>query len=201
MQNAKNRLHNLLKELGYWENCVDFDSRTIQRADTNHTETEATLTLADGRKIRARGVATKRRDAEIAAAAEIIETIQRNHRDLLIDWPSVRIEAQAGDGLIKLCGYLSNQTSSAEEKSRWLQRMETDSHMVTLFNRLQADRHPTFTLFGTNLGNKRKATFIEAMIWRQFGPVILAEGATDAFDRIARFLEHPGKAGRYLEEV
>ncbi|MEZ4888593.1 MAG: hypothetical protein R3E32_27965 [Chitinophagales bacterium] len=185
MYNAKNQLHELVKELGYFEDCVSF--KTIVRQGEFYSE--ATFWVKDGRKITEIGVGHKKTASEINASENLLSIIFDEHKDLIIDWEEVKIEAQAGDGLIKLCAYLNEAHATAEAKSIWLQQMESDKNMVEIFDQLQSENHPSVALFGDNLGAKRKATWIEALISKKFAQSIIAPSASKAFRELTLFLE------------
>ena len=98
------------------------------------------------------------------------------------------MEAQAGDALIKLCAYLSPELDSPEKKSRWLQERESDAYLTTRFDRLQAEGHPSLALFGENLGHKRKATWMEALVWRDYGGFLEEQAGQGAMQKLFGWL-------------
>lgn len=186
MHNAKNQLLEIVKELGYLEDSVTFQT------DFNATESifysNALLSLNNKLHIEAIGTGSKKKAAEINASQHLIILMKEQYPDLMIDWAQIRIAAQAGDGLIKLCAYLTETIPSAAEKSFWLQKIETDKHMVEIFEQLKIQQHPDVIFFGDNLGAKRKATWIEALIWEKFGQAIIAPSAKTGFKELVQFL-------------
>ena len=185
MDNAKNRLHELIKDLGHYEKCVSFKDKV---QDQQTFISRATLQVNDGRIIEGEGTGETKKEAQIQACAAVLEVIDQQHRDLYVDWMQVKVAAQLGDSLIKLCAYLSDEMPSAEDKSLWLQEMESDSHMVSIFDKMHRASHPLVNIFGQNLGAKKKATWIEALIWQRFGQEIIAPGSGNAFHQIGDFL-------------
>ncbi|RMG67024.1 MAG: hypothetical protein D6722_13945, partial [Bacteroidetes bacterium] len=133
------------------------------------------------------GSADRRTAAEIAAAASVLPQLEAEPA-LAIDWEAVFMEAQAGDALIKLAAYLDPRLDSAAEKSQWLQRMESDSYLVARFDQLRAERHPQFVRFGPHLGHKRKATWMEAQAWRNFGAFVRRAEADMALAALQHWL-------------
>jgi len=186
MKNAKNDLHELIKNIGYFEETISFSVH--DQAGTFAARAE--FTTKDGRSIHGSGSGSTKKAAEIAAAKNMLDAIYATYEDLLIDWEEAKAEAQAGDSLIKLCAYLSEDFNSVEEKSRWLQHMESDEHLARLFDKLKAQGHPSVVFFGNNLGAKKKATWMEAMIWRKFGKNIISNAADRAFRDLISFLNH-----------
>ena len=186
MTNARNRLLEFMKELGYYEDCVSYVTEFDD--EQGCFISKAKLTIKDGRVIEGMGSASTKKDAQIDASQSILDIIDDQHPDLKIDWDQIRMEAQAGDGLIKLCAYLSDEFSTAAEKSFWLQKMESDAHMVEIFDRLKAGDDPSVILFGNNLGQKRKATWIEALIWEKFGAAFNTPGTVQGLKGLASFL-------------
>ncbi len=187
MDNAKNQLHEFVKELGYFENCITFDSTCLSLEEGFYSR--VTFLVKDGREIVSEGKGQKKTASQIDASANLLTLIYEDHSDLIIDWEQVRIEAQAGDGLIKLSAYLNDAHPTAAQKSFWLQEMETDKHMVEIFDRLQSQNDDSVALFGNNLGAKRKATWIEALIARKFSHAIISPSAQKAFGELILFLE------------
>ncbi|MGB1243227.1 MAG: hypothetical protein ACPG49_11940 [Chitinophagales bacterium] len=187
MDNAKNQLYEFARELGYFEACITFESTRLFLEEGFHTR--ATFLVRDGREIIGEGTGQRKTTSQIDASTQLLNILFEKHKDLIIDWEQIRIEAQAGDGLIKLCAYLNNEHSTAAKKSFWLQEMETDKHMVEIFDRLHAQNDSSVALFGDNLGAKRKATWIEALIARRFGSSIISPSAGKAFEELIHFLQ------------
>ncbi len=185
--NAKNYLQNFIQKLGHLpERALHYDSRAAGEGF------ESTVTLQlDGRDLTGAGFGFNKKEAEKDAANSLLQRIYHDHPDLNRDWTLIRMEAQAGDALIKLCIYLNDNYASAAEKSYWLQTFETDQKMTEIFDEMHADRDPRVTIFGKNLGAKRKATYIEALIWREYGQPFRKESIqaelTDLFAFLGEF--------------
>ncbi|MEM6262531.1 MAG: putative dsRNA-binding protein [Bacteroidota bacterium] len=185
MYNDKNRLHEFLRDLGYWESRVTYHTRNDgSGAFTSRVE----VNFADGRVVQATGEGGRKTEAEIAASTAVLKVIHDEHPDLEVDWDEIFVEAQAGDALIKLGAYLHPDLDTAADKSRWLQKMESDDHLISVFDHMQASGDPDVAIFGQNLGNKRKATFVEALVWRKFGSKWVTDAAKDGFGELASFL-------------
>jgi hypothetical protein len=188
MQNAKNRLYEFLKELGYLENCVQFYS--LESSPNGNFKICATVKFADGRQVKGTGKGLKKLEAEVAACKNVLSSIGKRHKELLIDWEQVFVEAQAGDALIKLCAYLSDSFETIEQKSLWLQRLESDNHLAQVFDSLKQKNDPLVAIFGNNLGIKKKATWIEALIWKRFGNACLSTDSKERLNELAKFLKN-----------
>lgn len=186
MKNSKNDLFELFKELGFLEDVVHFSNS--HQKDQNVFVSTVRVELKGKGIIEARGFDRTVKNAEKDASKYLLELIHQNHRELLIDWDEVKKEAQLGDVLIKLYAYLSDDTETAAAKSMWLQKNETDKNLADIFDTLQAQNHASVSLFGNNLGAKRKATWIEALIWRMYGDKILSPTANQEFVKLADFL-------------
>ena len=187
MTNSKNELHELVKDLGYLESVVNFSSKWDDEKQVFVAHARFGLPKSD--QIEGIGFGKKKKVAEISASGELLKIIRRDYTHLVIDWEEVRKEAQLGDLLIKLYAYLSEEMMTAADKSIWLQQNETDQHLVKIFDRLSLRRHPSVSFLGENLGTKRKATWIEALIWRKFGKEILASTADRVFRDIYKFFK------------
>ena len=186
MQNPKNDLHELIKNIGHLEYHVTFSDR-FDESEQLFVAT-ARLFIDEVVDIEEKGKATSKKAAEKEAAQAILDCIHEQHQHLIIDWEEAKVEAQAGDALIKLCAYLSDENTTAEAKSLWLQQAESDDYLAELFDRMVNQQHPEVAIFGANLGNKKKATWVEAMIWRQFGALVISPAAGEAFQGLAAFL-------------
>jgi hypothetical protein len=186
--NAKNKLQELLDNLGCVGNCIDFRSTSL--ADL-HCST-LTVTFPDGRVVRGSGKGHRKSDADIAAAQDALDRVNREYPDLLVDWKKLGIEAQAGDALIKLGVYLSAESKSAEDNSNRLQDSETDAHLAKVFDRWKALNDPRLAIWGTNLNEHRKATLVEALLWQGYGQQVIADNAPAQLADLLSTLLVPG---------
>jgi Double-stranded RNA binding motif len=187
-ENAKNRLLELLKNLGCIEDCAQFQTTSPLIAYGQHY-TVVLVNLPDGRVVKGTGDSRRKKDAEIAAAMDAIEQLHRNHPDLIIDWDKIKIEAQAGDALIKLGVYLSPNRTSADDNSKQLQNSESDAHLERVFDQWQAQGDQDLAIWGNNLSEKRKATLVEALLWRRFGTLVLASDASEKLQSLLKTLD------------
>ena len=164
--NAKNQLMELLQSLGSFEEEAVFSK--MDAAPSGGHRSKVVVTFPDGREIKGIGEGQGRTDADIAAAQQVLNIIRTDHPDLMIDWEELKEEAQSGDTLIKLGVYTALNLNDAATKSLLLQELESDSHLAQVFDRLQVENDPDLAILGTNLGEKRKSTFIEALLWKRY---------------------------------
>ena len=184
--NYKGKLLEVLKELGVVESRLKISDR---RLSEQYFQSSASIDFPDGRQLSGTGESNRKKDAQQDACAQILDQLGYYHPDLLIDWTEVMVEAQVGDALLKLCAYRSQKLPTAAEGSYWLQRIESDAHMVNLFDRLQREGHPDLAIFGSRVGNKRKASWIEALLARHFANRILRDDTAEAFEDMMNFMD------------
>jgi hypothetical protein len=122
------------------------------------------VTFPDGRTVQGTGEGQRKSDADITAAQDALDRVARIYPYLLVDWKKLGIEAQAGDALINLGVYLCAESKSAADNSNRLQVSETDAHLARVFDRWKAQNDPDLAIWGNDLGTKRKATLIEALL-------------------------------------
>lgn len=186
-KNAKNQLLELIQNLGCVEDCAVFQP-TPTLLDTLH-HSSVIVEFPDGRIVRAIGKAKRKADADIAAAQVALDKVHSNHPDLLVNWDELKVEAQAGDALIKLGIYLSADFKSADDKSKQLQTLESDLYLAKVFDQWKAQGDPDLAIWGTNLGEKRKATLVEAWLWRRFGMQVVTRNAPIQLQALLKTLQ------------
>jgi hypothetical protein len=174
-KNAKDHLLELLKRLGCNETCAIFKSESTSPPGVHRSA--VTVIFPDGREICGNGEGQRRSDANAAAAQVALDLLCSSHPDLLVDWDKIRSEAQAGDALIKLGAYLASGFNTTSVRSQLLQGIESDSHLAKVFDLWRSQNDPDLAKWGSNLGKKRKATLIEALLWRRFGERVLTNNA------------------------
>jgi hypothetical protein len=59
-----------------------------------------------------------------------------------------------------------------------LQNTETNPHLAKIFDQWRSQGEPELAIWGPNLGKKKKATLVEALLWRRFGKRVLTSNAT-----------------------
>jgi hypothetical protein len=170
-ENAKNQLQELLQDLGCDRNCADF--QPSPPLSYLHGST-VTVTFPDGRSVRGTGEGMRISDADIAAAQAALKQMRIDYADLFIDWDVVSVEAQAGDALIKLGVYCSKEFKTAEDKSKRLQTLESDKHLAKIFDQWNNNGDPDLAIWGPHLSEKRKATLVEALLWRRYGQQVIS---------------------------
>ena len=183
-ENAKNKLQELLDDLGCTGNCADFRSIPV----SNSHLSSVVVTFPDGRIIRGTGEGHRRSDADIAAAQDALDRVKKEYPDLLVDWIKLRVEAQVGDALIKLGVYLSPESKSVADNSNRLQVSEPNAHLAKVFDRWKAQNDRDLAIWGNDLGEKRKATVIEALLWRRYGQNVIATNAPAQLASLLRTL-------------
>lgn len=95
----------------------------------------------------------------------------------MVNWNEIENDAQRGDALIKLGVYLLPSLETPEEKSNVLQRLESDLHLANLFEQWKSNGDKRLRIWGDNLGEKKKATLVEALLWQQFKKNVITEDA------------------------
>jgi hypothetical protein len=158
-ENAKNKLQELLDNLGCTGNCIDFRSTPLAGL---HCST-VTVTFPDRRIVRGTGKGHRKSDADIAAAKDALDLVDRIYPYLLVDWDELKIQAQAGDALIKLGVYLSPELKSTAAKSKGLQNVETNAHLAKVFDRWKAHNDPRLSTWGINLGSTELAMQVQLL--------------------------------------
>jgi hypothetical protein len=164
--NIKNRLLELLNKLGCIEDCAKFQSTHISSSECYRST--VIITFPDGRQFQESAERGQKSDAGIAAAQATFDRWHTDYPDLVINWDNLYLEAQAGDALIKLGVYLSVDLTSASEASKRLQNLEPDYHLAKVFDKWKAQNDPDLVIWGDFLSEKRKATLVEALLWRRF---------------------------------
>jgi len=173
--NPKNHLIELLQNLGCPRSSAIF--KLEPPSPSGFHRSTLTVTFPDGRQVQGTGKGQRVTHAEIAAAQAVLNVLHTHHPDLIVDQDEIDVEAQAGDALIKLAAYLSSDTTIASEKSLLLQQWESDAHLERMFDFWKSQGDPDLAIWGDNLGQKRKATLVEALLWKRFGNQVLAADA------------------------
>jgi len=176
-ENTKNQLFEILKNLGCLEECVNFETTLSSQPPNPQHSTVVTAKFPNGHVIRGTGNGQRKVDAEIVAAQSVLEILCNTYPELLVNWEEIYVEAQAGDALIKLGVYLSESLRTASDKSKELQKWESDQNLVKVFEQWKAKGDPDLAIFGSNLGEKKKATLVEALLWRRYGSQVMTDDA------------------------
>ncbi|MEA5599272.1 putative dsRNA-binding protein [Rivularia sp. UHCC 0363] len=187
IENAKKQLIELLKNLGFSEDDAHFKREPIS-PNSSHRST-VVVNFPDGRKVCGTGVGQRKTEADIAAAQVALDLLHSDHPDLCVNWDEIKAEAQAGDALIKLGVYLWAELNNADEKSKILQSLESDAHLALVFDRWKREGDPDLAMWGSHLGKKRKATLVEALLWRRFGSQVIASDALPPLQSLLKTLQ------------
>jgi hypothetical protein len=188
-ENAKNKLQELVRDLGGCiHSCINFQHSSI----SSPRSSSVMVTFPDGRIVRGTGAGQSKPDADIAAAQDALDLVGRIYPYLVVDWAKLSVEAQAGDALIKLGVYLSPELKSTAAKSNRLQNVETNAHLAKVFDRWKAQHDPELAIWGTNLKEHRKATLVEALLWRRYGAQVIVANAPTQLASLLSTLLVPG---------
>jgi hypothetical protein len=186
-ENAKTQLLELLKNLGCSEDCADFQSQSMSPSGPH--QSTVIVSFPDGRTVQRTGEECRHKtDADISAAQATIEQLCNEYPDLVVNWAEINVEAQAGDALIKLGIYLAADIKSASDKSHQLQSLESDSHLAKVFDQWKTQGDSDLAMWGANLGEKRKATLVEALLWRRFGMQVITADASEPLQTLINTL-------------
>ncbi|MEA5593157.1 putative dsRNA-binding protein [Rivularia sp. UHCC 0363] len=182
-ENAINKLLELFKNLGYLENDVKFEFKSACPA-LHYCTVKIKI---NGRTFEANGVGRSKTDAKIAAAETLLKELQ-NHPELVINWEEINVDAQRGDALIKLAVYLCAEWQSADDKSKKLQNLEADSHLVKVFDQWKSNGDRDLAIWGGHLSVKRKATLVEALLWQRFRMQVMTANAPTQLESLLKIL-------------
>jgi hypothetical protein len=187
-ENAKNKLQELLDNLGCEGNCIDFQHTSV----SDFYRSTVMVKFPDGRTVQGIGEGQRRANADIAAAQDALDQVDRIYPYLVVDWSKLSVEAQAGDALIKLGVYLSPELKSTAAKSNRLQNVETNAHLAKVFDQWKAQNDPRLAIWGTDLSEHRKATLVEALLWQGYGQQVIAANAPAQLSDLLSTLLVPG---------
>ena len=188
-ENAKSQIFKILKNLGCLEECVNFETTLSSPPPNTQHSTVVTVKFPNGHAVRGTGNGQRKVDAEIVAAQSVLEILRNTYPELLVNWEEIYVEAQAGDALIKLGVYLSESLRTASDKSKELQKWEPDQNLVKVFEQWKAKGDPDLAVFGSNLGEKKKATLVEALLWRRYGSQIMTDDAPLKLQSLLKMLQ------------
>lgn len=144
-----------------------------------------TVTLPSGEVLSRTAAPTVGKTAStLRACADLLDSLPQTHPELFPDWEALRVEAQRGDALVKLAAYLAPDLPSAADGSYFLQDRESDAHFARLFTLWRAEGDKELAQWGEHLSEKRKSTLVEALIWRRWGPKVLADQGEEDLGRL-----------------
>jgi len=172
---AKSQLFKLLQGIGHTgEDITDYQSQPNAKGHS----CSLTVTFPNGLEINACGIGSKKKQAEIEASQDVINQLHKKYPELIVDWDKIYIDAQAGDVLIKLGVYLSGNLK-VSENSLDLQRNETNKHLSKVFDQWQIDKDPDVTAWGNHINEHKKASWVEALLWRRYKEKIITSDAPE----------------------
>ena len=173
---AKNQIQEIVTSLGWPDYYVQYDSKFL---GPRNWESKVTIPkVFPG--VSGTGKGSRRSEADVKAAEMVLPQLP----DVKSEWSRSMRDAQAGDALIKLAAYTAEVTISAYGASLWLQLFENDNVLAANFDRWKAEGIEEFRAYGPNLGTNLKATLVETLVWRRFGPRVLTPGAAEALKEI-----------------
>lgn len=181
MINAKNRLQEYFQRRG---ERIDWH-QALTHVQLPGGAWQATLqhVTPDGRTIAGVGVGPRKSDADVLACEEAMNALGPEPHD------GVWTEAQAGDALIKLAIHATRQEATPAERTDWLRDHESESALARVFEAWADAGDPDVAELGPECGQRRKATLVEALIWRRFRDRVLGPDAEAALEAIVSMLE------------
>lgn len=183
--NAKNQLLELLQNLGCHD-CAYFKSIPLSH---NLYRSTVVIKFPNGQIVHGNVEKESKSEADSLVVQITLERVLKNYPEFSVNWERINVEAQAGDALIKLSVYLSNQSKNSDEKSKQLQNLESDFNLAKVFDRWKAQNAPDLAIWGTNLSEKRKATLVEALLWQRFGQQVLTSNAPAKLELLLKTLQ------------
>jgi hypothetical protein len=186
VKDGKNRMNDLLDALGHPRSLCTYESAPL--GPNGPWQATATLAWPTGLSIAGTGTGLGRTSAEGQAAADVLRNLDPAVRSAA-DWAAIRVEAQAGDALIKLAAYLSTPNRPVGENSAWLQRNEANHALARLFDVWMAAGADELRLYGDGCGDDAKATLVEAILWRRFRDRVLVADAVGALSDLRKLIE------------
>lgn len=184
--NAKNQIQELLAKKGLPLSAAVYTS-TQDFIGGPWTST-VVLTLPGQPPITGTGKAMRKTQADVAAAEDALAKLKTEPSPTDHDWAQIQADAQAGDALLKLATYLAHDLASPEARSLWLQEYESDAALARVFDIWFEAGDPDLAAYGAGLGEKNKATLVEALVWRRYGKRVLAHEAGRALRELREAL-------------
>jgi len=173
-KNAKNQLSELLESIGYLKEVMQFSN--YKTNNSNFHSINLKVIFANDLIVEGVGGGENKKEAEFAASQDVINQLHESHPDLIVDWDKIYVDAQAGDALLKLGVYLSGNLN-VSDNSLDLQRIETNKRLAKVFDKWQRDKDPDLAVLGNNLSEHKKASWVEALLWRRYNKqVITSDG-------------------------
>ena len=164
MSNAKNQILEWLQSLGWPKHSL---SSVRHTAVPPHRVT-ATLSVPPlDLLLVAEAEAPDKTRADVAACEIILAELRAGHAELFVDPDSLYSDAQAGDALIKLAIYGWDAPLSPSQRTSILQRVESDRSLAGRLDEFAGDGDWS-RKFGPGVGEKVRATIVEAALWRRF---------------------------------
>lgn len=189
MENARNELDKLLKDLGCNETNNENDYITEEITPQGYFQSTLEVRFPDGRVVRGHGEGQGKANARIMAAQDVIDKLRCSYKDLEVNWDEINVEAQAGDALIKLGIYLSEDFPKSSDKANRLQQLEPDDHLVEVFDYWKENGDSDLAKWGDGLGHKRKSTVIESLLWQRHGKKIIDANAIQELQSLLKNID------------
>lgn len=170
MSNAKNDIKELIETFGLSQQVAVYTHEPAGRG----WRSTLVLQLPLREAVTGVGAGARASEADMAAARAVKDQLDAS---LFQAWPAIRIEAQAGDALLKIAAYLASGPATAADRSCWLQAVESDPALAVVYDRWAAEGAPELAAYGPGLGEKAKAALVEAVLWRRYGARVLGPEA------------------------
>lgn len=185
MTNAKNQIKELLEAVGLPQRCAVYTSPPSELGVWTST---VVVTRPAAPPLSGTGTGRRKRHAEVAAAEDAMAKLPSDESTKGPDWALIYADAQVGDALLKLAGYLATGLASPGERSQWLQLNESDRALAKVFDRWLDAGDPDLTAYGRGLAEKHKSTLVEALVWRRYRDRVLGPAAMEALGELREAL-------------
>jgi hypothetical protein len=187
--NAKNKLAELLNSIGHKGNEIThYQSKTHNEKSLSISNSTVNVTFPHGLILKGSGQANSKKESETLAAQKVLDQLYKLHPKLKF-WDKLMVEAQRGDVLIKLGIYLSDDFKKPSDKALELQRTETNERLAKVYDQWIADKDPDLLGWGTHMDEHKKASVVEALIWRRFNKRVIAEGANEHLKTLIKSID------------
>ncbi len=190
--NARNHLESLLQHIG----LVAEHHIQVSERETTPQSFVATVvvTLPTGEEVSAAGEESVGKAAtRLSACNSMLALLRESHPQYFEPWEDLKVDAQAGDALIKLAAYLNEDLATAECASNFLQCFESNQNLASVFNLWHQAGDPFLSDWGMHLSDERKGTLVEALIWRRHGRAVVSDQLRVSLSEVFReIISHTG---------
>lgn len=181
--NSRSQLESLLGHIG----LVAKDHIRVSERKTGEQTFVATVSvvLPSGQTVQAEGrESIGKGETTLSACSSVLDLIRQAHPEYFQPWETIRLEAQAGDALIKLATYLATDFTSTKKTSEFLQKFETNKNLGFIFDTQRQNGNPFFSIWGEHLSPDRKGTLVEAWIWQRYKQKVVSSQFQDHLAKV-----------------